>query len=101
MSTAEREVKAIMMNLVKRAINMVAVIYGELKPPQPIQFRIPDEDGVIQTIRISKINSMREIRKLSVEGYEYLCTCRIQNHNRKVHLSYIFKDASWYFLDIF
>ena len=82
------------MKIVSKPIRMIAVFWPN-KNPIPYKFKIQDEDGLMQTIKIDKILYSYTNRMAGIDSIIYECQSLIRGTDMRYELKYLIASCQW------
>ena len=82
------------MKIIAKEIEMISVFKKDGKI-EPIKFKISDNDGEEQLIRVSKITSVTETKMAGITSVIFLCESVINEINKQYELKYRIGEHRW------
>ena len=82
------------MKIVSKEIKMIALFEKNGKT-QPIRFKITDDSGEEQTIKVDKINTEIEAKRAGIATIIYCCQSEINGINRQYEIKYRINEHKW------
>ena len=61
----------------------------------PARFRVTDCDGQRITVRVRRVQAMREIKYVGIEAFQYVCIAILGSRERLIELRYTVRTHCW------
>lgn len=82
------------MKVISKPIEMIAWFKNK-KIPEPLRFRLRNDDHSYSIIRINRVIDIREEKLAGIRSYVYHCQSLIDNVEKVYELKYIVEACQW------
>ncbi len=82
------------MKIVSKPIEMIAW-FKEKKIPEPLRFRLKNDDHSYLIIKVHKILEIREEKLAGIRSYVYHCQSTVHNTEKIYELKFIIGECKW------
>ncbi len=82
------------MKIVSKPVEMIAW-FKDKKIPEPLRFRIKNEDNSHLIIKVHKILLTREEKLAGIRSYVYHCQSIVNGIEKVYELKFIIEDSKW------